>query len=38
VHGFATLEVTGGFRLAEDVDISYERLIHLVAGSLSVSH
>lgn len=35
VHGFAILEVAGGFGLAEDVDISYERLIHLVAGDLS---
>lgn len=37
VHGFASIEVAGGFGLAEDVDISYERLIHLVAGNLAAA-
>lgn len=35
VHGFVTLEAGGGFGLSEDLDISYERLIHMVAGSLA---
>lgn len=34
VHGFVTLEAGGGFGLPEDLDISFERLIHMVASSL----
>ena len=33
VHGFATLEVAGGFGLPEDCDQSFRRLVNaLVAG------
>lgn len=35
VHGFVTLESGGGFGLPEDLDISFERLIHMVASSLA---
>lgn len=35
VHGFVTLEAGGGFGLSEDLDISYERLIHMVANTLA---
>ncbi len=35
VHGFVSLEAHGGFGLEEDVDVSYERLIEMVAGSLA---
>jgi AcrR family transcriptional regulator len=35
VHGFVTLEVSGGFGLPEEVEISYERVIHMVSSSLA---
>lgn len=35
VHGFADLEVSGGFGLAEDVDESYQSLIEMFVNSLS---
>lgn len=34
VHGFAVLEASGGFGLPEDLEVSYERLIGMVAGGL----
>lgn len=37
VHGFATLEVAGGFGLPLDCDESFRRLIDLFARSLSAS-
>jgi AcrR family transcriptional regulator len=33
-HGFAALQTAGGFQLAEDLDTSYERLIHMVTAGL----
>lgn len=35
VHGFVTLEAGGGFGLPEDLDLSFERLIDMVTGSLA---
>lgn len=35
VHGFVALEAGGGFGLPEDLDISFERLIHMVTSSLA---
>lgn len=35
VHGFVTLEAGGGFELSEDLDISFERLIHMVTSTLA---
>jgi AcrR family transcriptional regulator len=35
VHGFATLEVAGGFGLPEDVDASFEGLIDAIEQQLS---
>jgi AcrR family transcriptional regulator len=35
VHGFIILEIDGGFGLAEDLDISFERVIHMVTSSLA---
>jgi AcrR family transcriptional regulator len=35
VHGFVTLEVGGGFGLPEDLDVSFEQLIHMVTSSLA---
>ncbi len=34
VHGFAVLESAGGFRLAEDVDESFDQLIAMVTAGL----
>lgn len=34
VHGFASLETSGGFGLTEDLDESYERLIQMVLATL----
>ncbi|HEU4900851.1 MAG TPA: TetR-like C-terminal domain-containing protein [Actinomycetota bacterium] len=31
-HGFAVLEAAGGFGLSDDLDASYERLIHMIIG------
>lgn len=33
-HGFATLQIAGGFQLAEAVDESYERAVRLLTASL----
>jgi len=39
IHGFATLEVAGGFGLPQDCDESFHRLINaLVAGLKNESH
>lgn len=35
VHGFVTLETGGGFGLPEDLEISFERLIHMVADGVA---
>ncbi|MFW6091629.1 MAG: TetR/AcrR family transcriptional regulator [Actinomycetota bacterium] len=35
LHGFVSLEASGGFGMDEDVDLSFERLIDMVAGSLA---
>ncbi len=35
LHGFVSLEAGGGFGMDEDVDLSFERLIDMVAGSLA---
>jgi AcrR family transcriptional regulator len=37
LHGFVTLEATGGFGLPQDVDESYERLVDLLEAGLSSS-
>ncbi len=34
VHGFASIEASGGFGLPEDVDETYEQLIQMVLASL----
>ena len=34
VHGFATLEVAGGFGLPEDCDVSFRRLVDALAAGL----
>jgi AcrR family transcriptional regulator len=34
-HGFASLETSGGFQLAEDLDTSYSRLIGMLTTGLS---
>jgi len=34
VHGFAVLEAAGGFGLAEDLDASYDLLVHLLIAGL----
>ncbi|MEU7003744.1 TetR/AcrR family transcriptional regulator [Nonomuraea sp. NPDC046570] len=36
-HGFATLESSGGFRLPEDLDETFEQLIAMVVASLTPS-
>lgn len=33
-HGFAVLEIQGGFGLSEDVEVSYRQLIDMVTASL----
>jgi hypothetical protein len=34
VHGFATLEVAGGFGMPQDCDESFRRLVHATAAGL----
>jgi len=34
-HGFATLQSSGGFQLAEDVDESYEILIDMIIDGVA---
>ena len=34
LHGFASLEISGGFQLAEDLDESYRRLVDTVVAGL----
>jgi AcrR family transcriptional regulator len=34
VHGFASIESSGGFGLCEDLDSTYEQLIHMFVASL----
>jgi AcrR family transcriptional regulator len=34
VHGFASIEASGGFGLREDLDSTYEQLIHMFIASL----
>src|SRR5882757_1423676 len=34
MHGFASLQISGGFRLAEDIDESHRLLVALVAAGL----
>lgn len=36
-HGFATLQIAGGFQMAEDVDESYRRVIDMMTASLPSS-
>ena len=36
VHGFATLETSGGFAIAVDPDVSFRRLVDAVAHGLAV--
>ena len=38
VHGFATLEVAGGFGLPLDCDNSFDRLVEIFIGSLKPAH
>jgi AcrR family transcriptional regulator len=34
VHGFASIEASGGFRLSQDLDETYEHLIRMLTASL----
>ncbi|MFI9388915.1 TetR/AcrR family transcriptional regulator [Kutzneria sp. NPDC052558] len=34
MHGFASLQISGGFRLAEDIDASHRLLVSMVAAGL----
>ncbi|WP_415624321.1 TetR-like C-terminal domain-containing protein [Phytohabitans flavus] len=34
VHGFASIEASGGFGLPEDLDETYERLVRMTIASL----
>jgi hypothetical protein len=36
VHGFATLEVAGGFGLPQDCDESFRRLVNALAAGMAV--
>jgi hypothetical protein len=36
VHGFATLEVAGGFGLPQDCDESFRRLVSALAAGMEV--
>ena len=34
-HGFAALQTSGAFQLAENLDTSYDRLIHMITAGLA---
>ena len=38
VHGFATLEVAGGFGLPQDCDESFRRLVNALAAGIEEVH